>query len=117
MMSMNGDNEMNWPEKRANTAETYLFGGNGLLAGLAKLFNSLGVIAQILLASDEDDGKALAEVHDLGNPLQDTHANMDDVSDAFKHNGRNSERTFSCTLSRESGESTAKQMRMTWESG
>lgn len=69
MMSMNGDNEMNWPEKRANTAETYLFGGNGLLAGLAKLFNSLGVIAQILLASDEDDGKALAEVHDLGNPL------------------------------------------------
>ena len=52
-----------------STAETYLFRGNGLLAGLAKLFDSLGVIAQILLASDEDDGKALAEVHDLRNPL------------------------------------------------
>ena len=51
----------------------YLFRGDGLLARLAKLLNGLVVVAQILLATDEDDGKTLAEVHDLRNPLQARH--------------------------------------------
>lgn len=42
---------------------------NRLLAGLAKLLDDLGFVAQILLAADENDGKTLAEVQDLGDPL------------------------------------------------
>ena len=34
-----------------------------------QLLNSLLVEAQILLATNEDDGQALAEVQNLGNPL------------------------------------------------
>lgn len=34
-----------------------------------QLFNSLLVVSQILLATDEDDGQAGAEVQDLGDPL------------------------------------------------
>lgn len=48
---------------------TYLLGGDGLLAGLAELLNGLLVVSQILLAADEDDGQALAEVQNLGDPL------------------------------------------------
>lgn len=44
---------------------TYLLGSDRLLACLAELLNSLVVVAQILLATNEDDGKALAEVKDL----------------------------------------------------
>jgi hypothetical protein len=40
----------------------YLLRRDGLLASLAKLFNGLGVVAQILFAADKDDGKALAEM-------------------------------------------------------
>ena len=34
-----------------------------------ELFNSLLVITEILLAADEDDGKATAEVQNFGDPL------------------------------------------------
>lgn len=48
---------------------TYLFGGNGLLAGLAELLDGLGVVAQILLATDEDNWDVTAEVENLRVPL------------------------------------------------
>jgi len=47
----------------------YLLGRDGLLAGLAKLLNGLGVITEILLAADEDYGHITAEVENLGVPL------------------------------------------------
>ena len=46
-----------------------LFGRDGLLGGLGEFFNGLGVVAKIHLAANKDDGKALAEVKNLGNPL------------------------------------------------
>jgi len=46
-----------------------LFRGNRLLAGLVKFFNSLLVVAEILLTTDENDGQALAEVKNLRDPL------------------------------------------------
>ena len=49
---------------------TYLLGGDRLLARLAELLNGLLVVAKILLASDQDDGEALAEVKNLRDPLQ-----------------------------------------------
>lgn len=57
---------------RTETAglKTHLLRGHGLLARFAELLDGLVVIAQILLAAHENDGKALAEVKDLGNPLQ-----------------------------------------------
>jgi len=48
---------------------TYLLGANGLLGGLVELLNGLRVVAQILLATNQDDGETLAEVKNLGNPL------------------------------------------------
>jgi hypothetical protein len=36
-----------------------------------QLLNGLGVVAQILLAANQDNGEALAEVENLGNPLKD----------------------------------------------
>lgn len=49
---------------------TNLFRGHGLLAGFAELLNGLVVVTQILLATNENNGKALAEVKNFGNPLQ-----------------------------------------------
>jgi hypothetical protein len=95
-------------------AVTYLLRSNRLLGGLVQLLNGLLVEAQILLATNEDDGQALAEVQNLGDPLREG------VSRAVVDGGsqrRGVQRTFSWTLSRESGESMAKQMRMTCESG
>jgi len=46
-----------------------LFGGNGLLAGLAELLDGLGVVAQILLAANEDNWDVTAEVENLRVPL------------------------------------------------
>lgn len=51
---------------------TYLLRGDRLLRGLGELLNSLGVVAQILLATNKDNGETLAEVKNLGNPLQRT---------------------------------------------
>jgi hypothetical protein len=39
-----------------------LFGGDRLLAGLAELLNSLGVVAQVLLAANQDLGNIGAEM-------------------------------------------------------
>lgn len=50
-------------------SKTYLLRGDGLLAGLAELLNGLVVVSQILLATNQDDGKALAEVKNLRDPL------------------------------------------------
>jgi hypothetical protein len=50
--------------------ETYLLRGDRLLRGLGKLLDGLGVVAQILLAANKDDGKTLAEVKNFGNPLR-----------------------------------------------
>lgn len=47
----------------------YLLGRDGLLARLSQLLNDLLVVSQVLLATDQDDGKALAEVKNLGDPL------------------------------------------------
>jgi len=47
----------------------YLLGSDWLLRGLVQLLNSLGIISEVLLASNEDDGKTLAEMQDFGNPL------------------------------------------------
>jgi hypothetical protein len=35
-----------------------------------QLLNGLGVVAQILLTANQDNGEALAEVENLGNPLK-----------------------------------------------
>ena len=48
---------------------TYLLRGHRLLRSLVQLLNSFLVISQILLAADEDDGQALAEMQDFGDPL------------------------------------------------
>ena len=56
---------------------TYLLGADGLLACLAELLNGLVVVTQILLAADQDDGKSLAEMEDLRNPLQEASASGD----------------------------------------
>ena len=47
----------------------YLLRSDRLLRGLVQLLDGLLVVAQILLAADEDDGQAGAEVQDLGDPL------------------------------------------------
>jgi len=45
------------------------FWGDRSLVGLPELINGLGITSEILLAADENDGQALAEVHHLGYPL------------------------------------------------
>lgn len=47
----------------------YLFRRHRLLRGLMKLFNGLRVKSQVFLAANQDDGQALAEVQDFGDPL------------------------------------------------
>jgi len=51
---------------------THLLRRHGLLRGLVQLFNRLLVVSKILLASNEDNGEALAEVQDFGDPLSST---------------------------------------------
>lgn len=46
-----------------------LFGADGLLARLSQLVCDLLVVTEILLAANENNRKALAEVKDLGDPL------------------------------------------------
>lgn len=50
---------------------TYLVGRDGLLGGLVQLFIGLRVVTKIHLAANKDDGKALAEMEDLRNPLKE----------------------------------------------
>jgi hypothetical protein len=94
---------------------SYLLGGDGLLASLVKLFNGFLVVTEIFLAADEDDGEATAEMNDFGDPLVSTCQRFSYLESRAARRERR--HTFSWTLSRESGESTAKQIRMTWESG
>jgi hypothetical protein len=89
-----------------------------------QLLNGLGVVAQILLTANQDNGEALAEVENLGNPLkrprQRQHGSGNEEAGRLMLLERYSKfraLTFSWTLSSESGESTAKQIRITWESG
>ena len=49
--------------------KTYLVLGDGGLRSLVELLNGLLVVSEILLATDEDDGKTLAEVQNLRDPL------------------------------------------------
>jgi hypothetical protein len=49
--------------------EPYLFRRDGLLTRLPELLNRLGVVSQILLASNKDNREALAEVKNFGDPL------------------------------------------------
>jgi hypothetical protein len=49
--------------------KTHLLLGDGSLGGLVKFLDGLLVVSKILLTSNEDDGKALAEMQDLGDPL------------------------------------------------
>jgi hypothetical protein len=48
---------------------TYLLWGDGLLAGLVKLLDRLGIETQVLLAANENDGETGAEVKNFGDPL------------------------------------------------
>jgi hypothetical protein len=54
---------------RQDGVQTHVLGFDRLLACLTELLDGLGVVTQILLATNENDGKALAEVKDLRNPL------------------------------------------------
>lgn len=51
----------------------YLIGSNGFLASFVKLFDGLLIVAQIFLATNEDNRKPLAEMEDLRNPLHVVH--------------------------------------------
>lgn len=82
-----------------------LLARDGTLVHAGKVLDGLGVVAQVLLASNENDGEAVAEVEHLRDPLRRL----------VKHASKGP--AFSWTLSSESGESIAKQMRMTCESG
>ena len=46
-----------------------LIQGHGLLLVLGQLLNGLRVVPQVLLATDENDGEALAKVEYLRDPL------------------------------------------------
>jgi hypothetical protein len=86
--------------------------GNWVLARLEQLRSRLGVAAQILLASDKDNGQTFAKVVHLADPLPaETESSQPPVT------RENDRRTFSWMLSSESGESMAKQMRITCASG
>jgi hypothetical protein len=49
--------------------KTYLLRADGPLPTGSQVLNSLGVVPQIQLASDQDDRQAVAEVQDFGDPL------------------------------------------------
>jgi len=46
-----------------------LFGGDRSLARLSEFLDYTGITSEILLASNENNGKTSTEMHDLGNPL------------------------------------------------
>lgn len=57
------------PSRPELVRTTHLFRRHRALAGLPKLLNHTGVTSEVLLASNENDGQASAEVHHLGDPL------------------------------------------------
>lgn len=54
-----------WQRAAGSGSFTHLFSGDRLLACLVQLLLGLGVISEILLAANQDDGQALAEVEDF----------------------------------------------------
>lgn len=48
---------------------TYLFGRDRCLRSLVQLFNGFGIMTKILLATNKDNGEALAEVQNFRDPL------------------------------------------------
>ena len=68
----------------------YLFGRDGALIRLAELLDDSGVPSEILLAADENDGTASAEVKYLRVPLEGTKVllagpRMDGIRTGHKH--------------------------------
>ena len=61
-----------WGGPKLGGMSAYLLGSDGLLAGLVKLLDGFLVVTEILLAANEDDGEATAEMHDFGDPLVGT---------------------------------------------
>jgi len=95
-----------------------LLWGNWFLGGLMQFLNGLRIVPEVLLASNEDNRKALAEMENFRDPLVCHHASANIYKSPHIISSKSDiGGTFSCTLSRESGESMAKQMRMTCESG
>lgn len=58
-------------ESAADFVVTYLLWSNWLLGSLVELLDGLLVVTEILLTSDKDDWKTLAEMEDLRDPLRD----------------------------------------------
>lgn len=50
--------------------KSHLLRSDGLLASLMEFLDSLLVVTEILLTSNEDDWKTLAEMKNLGDPLE-----------------------------------------------
>lgn len=79
-----------------------------------EFLDRLLIVAEVFLAANKDDGEALAKVQHFRYPLDCCiHPSASSVPCLLSSQTKWSLRTFSCTLSKESGESTAKQMRMT----
>ena len=107
-----------WTRLRAwarEWARIYLFGCHRGLRGLFEVVDGFRVVSEILLATNKNNWQAIAEMEDLRDPLR--RYNM--LTFLFLKGTcyRSRVRTFSWTLSRESGESTAKQIKITCESG
>lgn len=65
----------------------HLLRSNGLLACLVEFLDSLLIIAKIFLATDENNGKSLAEVEDFRYPLEGGHVSA--ISFRVGGNARN----------------------------
>lgn len=69
---LNGITLLNWLVNFLSGSDwcrTYFSLSDGLLGGFCELLDGLLVISKILLATDENNRKALAEVKNLRNPL------------------------------------------------
>ena len=84
-----------------------LLSRDGLEFHFGQFFDRLPIVAEVALASNENDGQTFAEVEDFTDPLPIT-----SVAGLW-NNLAKAVRTFSGTLSRLIGESMAKQMRIT----
>lgn len=58
--------------RRRSKTSTHVLSGNRLLVGCPQGLDGVGVVSQIVLAADQDDGETGAEVHDLRDPLSKT---------------------------------------------
>lgn len=84
----------------------YLRLRNWLLGCFRQLLLRTRVVPEVLFTANEENRQILAEVKNLRNPLLKLEIYLLGIS-----------LTFSCTLSSESGESIAKQIKITCESG